>query len=106
MTLVHETKWLLFYILPRKDNRKTDEFIVKSASDMSTLCVIKYHVGYRKYAQFVTSSVYANESKSQYEIDTKIFDDECLQSIVDFIKKLNQERKKKNETERSNETTQ
>jgi len=88
--LVKES-WLIFTEVP--DQKKiTKTFYVISKYDNSLLGVIKWHPPYRKYSFFVTSKF--EFSGGEYLVDTKIFDDGCLDEVSDFLKKLMDERKK------------
>ena len=67
----------------------TKKFKVVSKSDESVLGVVKWHTGYRAYAFYVTSIVrrvrHEGTGMEGLDIDSKIFDNDCMREITLFM---------------------
>ena len=75
-----ESKYLWFNKQPKKPERKTDLFEVRSKLSGSILGYVHWYSQWRRYVFSPSSAT--------------IFDANCLADIQDFIKKLMQERRK------------
>lgn len=73
------SKWLEFKELPN-EGRKTKVFGIRNKRTDFQLGHILWHTGFRKYAFYPTSNT--------------VFDPQCLEDIIDFIKKLMNDRRK------------
>ena len=95
-------QWLEFK--PMLHSGTTKKFRVLG-SDGSTLGVVRWHTGYRKYAFYVTGAIYRSNERHNGEdhwvSDTKIFDSGCMREIEYFMNQLMIDREVKAITKRN-----
>ncbi len=85
-------KWLTFKKIERKP--KTDVWDVTANCDGSKLGVIRWYPYWRHYCFIVNLELIKNLVEERLEL---VYSDRCLQSIKDFVTKLNEEYKQKRE---------